>query len=106
MQYVGADLFVGQLDSCLICDECKNSSHAFDPFWSLALPIPQVRLELRSYIVLQKNKCLVEIMMVTVSVGLKCWVDKLMCSLVIVSFVFGLPEEFLSQQECGSEGVL
>ncbi|OQV20902.1 Ubiquitin carboxyl-terminal hydrolase 2 [Hypsibius exemplaris] len=34
------ELYVGQLKSSLICDNCGNCSVTFDPFWDLALPIP------------------------------------------------------------------
>ncbi|XP_055347503.1 ubiquitin carboxyl-terminal hydrolase 2-like [Paramacrobiotus metropolitanus] len=37
------DLFVGQLKSSLVCDTCGHCSVTFDPFWDLALPIPDYR---------------------------------------------------------------
>uniref|UniRef100_H2Z5W2 ubiquitinyl hydrolase 1 n=1 Tax=Ciona savignyi TaxID=51511 RepID=H2Z5W2_CIOSA len=33
------DLFVGQLESSLKCQECGNISLTYDPFWDLSLPI-------------------------------------------------------------------
>jgi hypothetical protein len=34
------DLFVGQLQSTITCAGCGGTSHCFDPFYSLALPLP------------------------------------------------------------------
>jgi ubiquitin C-terminal hydrolase len=34
------DLFVGQLQSTVTCAGCGGTSHCFDPFYSLALPLP------------------------------------------------------------------
>nr|XP_009858247.1 ubiquitin carboxyl-terminal hydrolase 2 isoform X1 [Ciona intestinalis] len=33
------DLFVGQLESSLECQECRHTSLTYDPFWDLSLPI-------------------------------------------------------------------
>lgn len=38
------DVFVGQLCSSLKCDNCKNTSLTFDPFWELSVSLPKVRL--------------------------------------------------------------
>lgn len=37
------DVFVGQLCSSLKCDNCKNISLTFDPFWELSVSLPKVR---------------------------------------------------------------
>mgnify|MGYP001811210185 CR=1 FL=1 len=34
------DIFVGQLQSTITCEACGGASHCFDPFYSLALPLP------------------------------------------------------------------
>jgi hypothetical protein len=34
------DVFVGQLQSTITCAACGGASHCFDPFYSLALPLP------------------------------------------------------------------
>ncbi|KAI8468488.1 MAG: hypothetical protein J3K34DRAFT_477798 [Monoraphidium minutum] len=34
------DTFVGQLQSTITCGACGGASHCFDPFYSLALPLP------------------------------------------------------------------
>ena len=33
------ELYVGQLKSSLTCENCRNCSVTFDPFWDIALPI-------------------------------------------------------------------
>jgi len=35
-----SDLFCGQLSSAVVCQSCGHKSQAFDPFWSLSVPIP------------------------------------------------------------------
>ena len=39
-QSIIVDLMYGQLKSTVTCLECKNISITFDPFLSIALPIP------------------------------------------------------------------
>lgn len=34
------DIFGGQLQSSVTCATCRHTSHCFDPFWDLSLPIP------------------------------------------------------------------
>lgn len=41
-----SDIFVGQLKSMLQCSRCGYRSVNFEPFWDLALPIPQSRANL------------------------------------------------------------
>lgn len=37
------DLVVGQLCSTIICSQCHNKSHCWDPFWDLSLPLVRGR---------------------------------------------------------------
>ena len=35
-----SDLFVGQQNTSIVCQECRNRSYAFENFYTLSLPIP------------------------------------------------------------------
>ena len=37
------DLVVGQLCSTIVCSQCGNESHCWDPFWDLSLPLARGR---------------------------------------------------------------
>ena len=37
------DVFGGQLQSTVTCTRCQRSSHCFDPFLDLSIPIPKKR---------------------------------------------------------------
>lgn len=43
LRFLPADLFVGQLKSCVTCTVCGFCSTVFEPFWDLSIPVAQVR---------------------------------------------------------------